>query len=113
MKKSLAVISILIFVVVFACSKKNNLTSSCSNAATSFSTDVSPVIQASCATNAGCHGSGSNNGPGALTTYSEIFNARSQIRAAVASGTMPQTGSLTADQKNSIICWIDAGAQNN
>ncbi|MEJ0106233.1 MAG: hypothetical protein WDO19_28400 [Bacteroidota bacterium] len=38
---------------------------------------------------------------------------RTAIRAAVASGEMPKTGSITTAQKNSILCWIDAGASNN
>ena len=63
--------------------------------------------------NAGCHGIGSLNGPGPLLSYTQIFNARSSIRIAVSNGTMPQTGSLTTAQKNSIICWIDSGAPNN
>ena len=111
MKKSLIPVIILIF--VFACSKNNNNAADCSTTAKSFASDVTPIIQSSCATNSGCHASGSVNGPGALTTYSQIFNARSDIRAAVSSGAMPQNGSLSTAQKNSIICWIDAGAQNN
>jgi len=27
--------------------------------------------------------------------------------------TMPKTGTLTTLQKNSIICWVDAGGPNN
>ena len=45
--------------------------------------------------------------------HAEINAAKVQIRAAVLSGSMPKNGSLTAAQKNSIICWIDAGAANN
>lgn len=78
-----------------------------------FTADVSPIISSSCATNAGCHATGSTNGPGPLTNYTQIFNARAQIRTAVANGTMPQNGTLTASQKNSIICWIDSGAPQN
>jgi len=89
------------------------MTVDCSGTAKSFSTDVNPIIQATCTTNSGCHGSGSNNGPGELLTYSEIFSSRSSIRSAVASGSMPKTGSLTTAQKNAIICWIDNGAPNN
>jgi hypothetical protein len=85
----------------------------CSGTAKSFSADVNPIMQATCTSNSGCHGAGSNNGPGELLTYSEIFNARSSIRSTVASGSMPKTGSLTSTQKNAIICWIDNGASNN
>jgi hypothetical protein len=104
-----------VFAVLYACSKSTDTatTVDCSGTAKSFSADVNPIIQATCTSNSGCHGSGSNNGPGELLTYSEIFNARLSIRSAVASGSMPKTGSLTTAQKNAIICWIDNGASNN
>ena len=101
--------------LLYACKKSTGSTASvdCSGTTRSFATDVNPIIQTSCATNSACHGSGSNNGPGELRTYAEIFNARSAIRAAVLSGAMPQNGSLTTAQKTAIICWIDNGATNN
>jgi len=113
LKKILIIASV--FAVLYACSKSTDpaTTADCSGTAKSFSTDVNPIIQATCAINSGCHGSGSNNGPGELLTYSEIFSSRSSIRPAVASGSMPKTGSLTTAQKNAIICWIDNGAPNN
>ena len=77
-----------------------------------FNADVLPIITGTCAA-PGCHATGSNNGPGALTNYTQIFNARVQIRDAVATGRMPQTGTLSTAQKGSIICWIDSGAPNN
>jgi hypothetical protein len=77
-----------------------------------FNADVLPIITGTCAA-PGCHATGSNNGPGALTNYTQIFNARVQIRDAVATGRMPQTGTLSTAQKGSIICWIDSGAANN
>jgi len=113
LKKTLLIASV--FAVLYACSKSTDTaaTVDCSGTAKSFSTDVNPIIQATCTTNSGCHGSGSNNGPGELLTYSEIFSSRSSIRSAVASGSMPKTGSLTTAQKNAIICCIDNGAPNN
>ena len=77
-----------------------------------FAADVNPIIQGRCAI-AGCHAAGSTNGPGPLTNYTQVFNARSQIRSAINSGLMPQGSTLSTDQKNSIICWIDSGAPNN
>lgn len=77
-----------------------------------FAANVNPIIQSFCNA-AGCHASGSFNGPGAITNYNEVFNNRVAIRAAIASGRMPQTGTLTTAQKNSILCWIDSGAPNN
>lgn len=87
-------------------------TPNCSGAAIQFSANVFPLIQSSCGVS-GCHNSGSANSPGPLTNYAEINAAKVQIRASVLSGSMPRNGSLTAAQKNSIICWIDAGALNN
>lgn len=93
--------------------EKENSSVDCSGPAKSFTTDVQPILQHSCNDDAGCHGSGSNNGPGALLNYSQVFNGRISIRSAVASGVMPQNGSLTAIEKNAILCWIDNGAANN
>jgi hypothetical protein len=105
--------------VITSCSKSSNdggggnNTSSCDGVPKSFSANVNPIIQATCATSPGCHASGSLNGPGPLLTYTQIFDARISIKNAVNSGTMPKSGSLTSDQKKSIICWIDSGAPNN
>jgi hypothetical protein len=106
-------------VLLFAssCSKHSENTSDtgtvdCGTITTTFSANVSPLITSSCA-KSGCHASGSINGPGALTTYTQIFNNRVAIRAAVASGEMPEDATFTATQKAIITCWIDAGAQNN
>ena len=87
-------------------------TPNCTSASIQFTANVFPIFQSTCAAS-GCHNSGSANGPGPLTSYAEINAAKVQIRAAVLSGSMPKNGSLTAAQKNSIICWIDAGAANN
>lgn len=87
-------------------------TPNCNGAAIVFSADVSPIFQSVCA-QSGCHNSGSVNGPGALTNYTQINASKANIRAAVLSGSMPKNTTLTAAQKNSIICWIDAGAPNN
>jgi len=124
MKKSLTVITIIILSIA-SCSKKGgtdntggtiggggSTTTACTSVPKAFAADVNPIIQGFCNV-VGCHNSGSPNGPGALTNYTQIFNARSNIRAAVSSGLMPQGTSLSTAQKNSIICWIDAGAQNN
>jgi len=121
MKKSttLAVFIVLVVVLANACKKdSNNNTGSesgtvdCGTITTTFSGSVSPLMGKSCA-KSGCHNSGSTNGPGALTTYTQIFNAKAQIRTAVASGSMPRDASFTAAQKATITCWIDAGAPNN
>jgi hypothetical protein len=77
-----------------------------------FAADINPIIQASCNIS-GCHAAGSFNGPGPLTNHAQVSAAASTIRLAVSSGRMPQGSSLSAPQKNSILCWIDSGAPNN
>jgi hypothetical protein len=77
-----------------------------------FATDVNPIIQTFC-NQAACHDPGSSNGPGPLSNYAEIFNARINIRDQVQAGLMPQNTTLTTAQKNTIICWINNGALNN
>jgi len=84
MKKILFLFAI-IGLVIISCSKSTATNSSntpildCTNVSQSFSTDVNPIIQTTCAVS-GCHGAGSNNGPGPLLTYNQIFNARVAIR---------------------------------
>ena len=87
-------------------------TPNCNGASIQFTANVLPIFTAACA-QSGCHNAGSFSGPGALTTYAQINAAKISIRAAVLNGSMPKNSTLTAAQKNSIICWIDAGAPNN
>jgi len=119
MKGIILLISINMF-FLYACSKDNNGnnngggTLDCSTVSNkAFTVDVNPIIQSSCATTSSCHGSGSANGPGALTSYTAIFNSRNSIRSAVSSGSMPQNSTLSTTQKNTILCWVDSGAPNN
>ena len=121
MKKLIGLVTGIVVLVV-ACSKggddsggNNNPpagTVDCGTISTTFSANVSPLIASSCA-KSGCHATGSTNGPGPLTNYTQIFNARTQIRANVASGNMPKDATFNATQKATITCWIDAGAPNN
>jgi len=90
----------------------NSNTLNCSSVPKTFATDVKAIIANNC-TAASCHNSGSGNGPGALVTYAQIAAAKVSVRSSVASGSMPKGGSLTAAQKNTILCWIDDGAKDN
>src|SRR5215210_478071 len=88
---------IIIILLFTACSKSSsgggstggggNGNVDCNSVPKSFSANVQPITSTRCAIS-GCHAAGSNNGPGELTTYQQIFNARMQIRPAVLSGTM-------------------------
>ena len=122
MKKIILILSIILVVIIFnfSCSKGGSTTGSgggggtldCTSVPKSFATDINPIVQGFCNT-AGCHAAGSTNGPGPLTNYTQVFNARAQIRPQIASGLMPQGSTLTTAQKNSFLCWIDSGGPNN
>jgi hypothetical protein len=113
MKKKITYL-LCLTVLAMACSKNNGTVANvdCSGGTKSFVKDVSPIIQAYCATS-GCHASGSTHGPGALTTWQQIYNSRASVRASVVNRSMPQNSSLSASQINTIVCWIDNGATNN
>src|SRR2546429_9906240 len=113
MKKIFGITFSISILLVIACSKTNSssTTTNCSGTE-SFTDDVSPIFQSSCALS-GCHASGSSNGPGVLTTCQQIYNSRRASRTAVANGPMPQSGSLSTTQKNILLCWIDNGAASN
>lgn len=118
MKKMLSLVACFVLIVVLlnACKKdsanNDSGTVDCSTISTTFAANVSPLISSSCA-KSGCHATGSINGPGALTNYTQIYNSRVAIRAAVSSGYMPQDATFSATQKATITCWIDAGAPQN
>jgi len=91
--------------MIGACSKSStnpSFTPDCSGAVKSYSNDVFPVFQSSCN---GCHSNFSN--------YFLISGDKSAIRSKIVDGSMPQNGSLSTIQKNSVVCWIDNGAPNN
>lgn len=120
MRKVLLVIctTILPVALIVSCSKSgsdndddSNVTN-CNGISKTFATDVNPIIQSFC-NQSDCHAPGSTNGPGQLTNYTEVFSARNVIREAIRTGLMPKNTTLSAAQKNAIICWIDSGAPNN
>jgi len=115
MKKSALLITagILAFAACKKESTSSNSTLDCSTVSAKFNTDVLPIVLSSCATSTSCHASGSHEGPGALTTYQQLYSSRDNIRSSVASGFMPQGSTLSTSAKNKILCWIDSGAANN
>lgn len=74
----------------------------------SFSSEISPIISAYCATS-GCH-NGSRN-PN-LTTYASISANGSSIVSAI-NRNMPPSQQLTSTQIAQITCWVKDGAPNN
>lgn len=109
---------ITIIFLIISCSKGsgggNNLPpDSCNGLSFKFTSDVQPIVNTTCAINSNCHAAGTVNRGGPLTDYNKIFVKKSDIKFQIEAGLMPQSGSLTADQKNKIICWINNGAPNN
>ncbi|MGZ4043835.1 MAG: hypothetical protein ACXVNM_05175 [Bacteroidia bacterium] len=106
----------IILLLVSGCKKNStskSYTPECSGTAPTFASTVSPLIISSCSNGSGCHGQGSVNGPGAFTNYTQIKNSASSIRSSIVGGSMPKNSTLTTDQKNTIVCWIDGGTINN
>jgi hypothetical protein len=126
MKKLRTVCLLITSCIIFAlsCSKKTDTTTtggggggtktfSCAGISPKFSTDVQPILSTVCSINSNCHASGSSNSGGAFTTYAEVNAKKSNIRAQILSGAMPQSGTISQAQINAFICWIDSGAPNN
>jgi hypothetical protein len=123
MKKFLIAVITLTLLSVSSCKKsstsstntsttKTGYTPDCSGSTPSFSATVSSLVVSSCG-GSGCHNTGSSKGPGPLTNYTQIKNSASSVRSSVVSGNMPVGSTLTTAQKNTIVCWIDAGTPNN
>jgi SprB repeat len=79
------------------------------NSETSLTLDIKPIIDANCAVQ-DCH-AGSESPD--LRTKAAIVTHAVNIKKLTQSGEMPREGSLTAEQKALIACWVDEGAENN
>ncbi|TMI62665.1 MAG: hypothetical protein E6H07_14730 [Bacteroidetes bacterium] len=122
MKKALVII-LFGLIIFLSCSKDNGgsgggggggTTVNCATVTNkAFNADILPILLSTCATSTTCHATGSTNGPGPLTNHAQASANGAAIKSAIQSGRMPQTGSLTTGQKNSISCWVDSGAPNN
>jgi hypothetical protein len=110
--------------LLLACSKSSttntgggsgggSITFSCAGISPKYSADVQPILTAVCSVNSNCHATGSFNSGGPFTSHAEVFAKKSNIRAAILSGVMPQSGTISQAQINAFICWIDSGAPNN
>ena len=109
--------TLFLHLIIFSgCSKgsSNNTVnpSICTGTAYSYSTDVKPTFVSSCAVSS-CHDASSTNSGGPFVTYTQIKAKASLIEGQINAGLMPQSGTITADQKKKIICWVESGAPNN
>ncbi len=76
----------------------------------SFSQDVWPVFKQHCATQ--CHGKNSNTEE-PLTNYEEIIDYLNDVEEFLITGYMPPTPTMTQEEIDLILLWIDQGAPNN
>ncbi len=82
----------------------------------SFASDVKPIVDTSCAIT-GCH-NGDNGADKNWTVFANFQSKSSNVkdritRPAGADGHMPASGSITEDEIQTIVCWVDQGAKNN
>lgn len=74
-----------------------------------YSVNVKPIFDTNC-TISGCHNG--DQFPD-LTEFQNIQIHSADIRQRVLSRNMPLGRTLTTNQVNIIVCWIDNGVQNN
>jgi hypothetical protein len=82
----------------------------------SYASQVKPIVDTSCAI-AGCH-NGDNGADKNWTVFTNFQSKSSNVkdritRPAGADGHMPASGSITEDEIQTIVCWVDQGAKNN
>jgi hypothetical protein len=82
----------------------------------SFQNDVKPIINLSCAIS-GCH-NGDIGADRNWTVFTNFQNKRASVKDRITRppgtpGHMPATGSITPDQLQTIVCWVDQGGLNN
>lgn len=75
----------------------------------SFEATISPIISTTCST-IDCHGGAQSPD---FRVFENIQNNATKIKEISQSGTMHKTASLTAEEINMLICWIDDGAPGN
>lgn len=80
----------------------------CENVTVTYYDDIVPILESKC-NNAGCHNYESTYGD--FTTYQgiQVVAANETLEEQIESGAMPVGGTLTEDQKQHILCWIENG----
>jgi hypothetical protein len=82
----------------------------------SYNEDVRPIVLSNCAIS-GCH-NGDNGADKNWLNFASFQSNAADVkdritRPVTASGHMPQTGSISREQIQTIVCWVDQGAQFN
>ena len=115
MKKMSVMTTITVVAAMFilSCTKKRDEIMGDPVSVPGFMADINPLIGSSCAYTMACHGAGSVNGPGPLTSYAQIKAAAPEIKSAVVSREMPLNAPLSNADIQKIRSWVDAGAPAN
>jgi len=116
MKKS--IVFILFMSIFFSCYNNNEEELygpvSCDLSSVTYSLDVSPIINASCATS-GCHVAG-GTAPGNFANFNEfkakVDNGTFENRVLIQQN-MPPNSQLSDCEMQTLQAWLDNGALNN
>lgn len=93
-----------------ACTKEGTVAVTCGSTVPSYSSEVSAVMRQCCTS---CHGSGNARGGVALHSYGTLKQNSSGVRKIFTSSLSHEGVSLTTEQRNTVVCWIDNGMPNN
>ncbi len=105
--RNILIASVLGLGVFFATSCEKVLTD-CEQ--TTYSTKVKAILDKSCNT-AGCH-DGSNSARKTLTSFENVNTLKDGIlKRTVTDKNMPPAGALSAEDMETIQCWVDNGAK--
>ncbi len=103
------IIFLLTVAILFGCKKSDVQNPTTCDPQISYSSKVKSIFVNNC-TASGCHDGVDLS---SLSDYLVARDASQQIRTAVKNGVMPRNSSLSASDKDAIICWIDNGSKNN
>lgn len=115
--RSILSLTFVSFVLLLSCGKDDTSTTDCNGITPTYTADIAPIYNASCAT-AGCHG-GSFPAEGIdLSNYSKAKSESlnnddvlKSIKHASGVKAMPQGAAKLSDDKIKLIeCWIKNGA---
>ncbi len=89
----------------------------CDSLDVSYNLHVKPLAETKCANSIGCHVSG-GSGPGDFTTYAALSGVSPTVKIRLGLPAtdglhMPQGGTLTQEELDIFLCWIEDGALNN
>jgi hypothetical protein len=115
MKKIIFVTSILVITLVGACKKQSITTYDCANTVATYSADIKPIMDASCATS-NCHSASKKAAGIDLSTYATVkaYSSNDKFIKSIQhiSGVekMPRGASKLSDSEIKLIyCWTNNG----